>query len=373
MISSASQPRTVTAAEPARIQVFDALTGLRGLASIWVALGHLYGAKGFLIASSGLGVDIFFVLSGFIISHAHAQDFDGRYSARKFLRFIGLRLSRVYPLHIVTTLALLPMVVLPGFLERFHPNAFSGLNFVANIFLVQSWTFFLIPAEYRGPGWSWNVPSWSLSVEWLVYLLFPLTFIVVSKFRSPRILIALAIAAIATLLITLSIYFGELSGGGLGKPGMLKGLAEFTCGIILFRLRQLSPDFKSFAERYCSLTALIFVAVASLETYNPISIFALILIVPGLAESNGLFSKLCSHPAVRYFGDISFSIYLCHIPLILLSNYVAFKSGYTEEWSTTIVPRLFLLALIWAVSHFTYHWIERPSRSIGRSIVNRHL
>ncbi len=164
----------------------DGLTGIRGFAALWVLLHHLVTQYPIInmvppwietIANKGwLGVDLFFILSGFVISYVHQKDFKERLSLNTYKRFMILRFARVYPVHIVTTLLLVPIYLAANSLFAYSSNldAFSLQKLFHAITLTN------------GVGISnsvgWNAPSWSVSAECFVYLLFPIaTWLIFSK------------------------------------------------------------------------------------------------------------------------------------------------------------------------------------------------
>jgi peptidoglycan/LPS O-acetylase OafA/YrhL len=141
------------------------LTGLRGIGALWVVLFHLTFGRGIPVIDLGfLGVDLFFILSGFVLSYVSITNID---TVPRYLEFLRQRLTRIYPLHLFT-LCILAMIVLfvPGFSERYNVPRFEPDAFVASLLLIQNWFYWL-------PG-CWNAPSWSLSAEWFAYLTFPI-------------------------------------------------------------------------------------------------------------------------------------------------------------------------------------------------------
>src|SRR6266567_7058688 len=213
-----------------------ALTGLRGVAAAWVALFHL--TVGVPILRYGdMGVDVFFILSGYVLTYVYAGKLT---NAADYFGFIRARLARIYPLHLVTLCVLALMVVaLPDFAERYPmPEQRWGFGpFLASLVLVQNWGYFL-PT-------SWNTPSWSLSAEWLAYLIFPFFLFATQWPRSKITPLALA----GSLFLALYAEFAlkglpGLAGGG--APGMLRMTCEFAAGCLLCRavdngLGRLSP------------------------------------------------------------------------------------------------------------------------------------
>ena len=149
-----------------------ALTGIRGLAAIWVALLHassyvlldnaLSSSVVNIIKRGWLGVDLFFVLSGFVISYVHQSDF-ARLGVKEYARFLKLRLARIYPAHLVSTLLLIPMVLGAMFFSPYHfsdevQESYSVEKLGYSLALLNGWGF---PNSI-----GWNIPSWSVGSEW---------------------------------------------------------------------------------------------------------------------------------------------------------------------------------------------------------------
>src|ERR1043165_7460847 len=144
-----------------------ALTGIRGIGAVWVVIYHLFPGDLPVIGLGYQGVDLFFILSGFVLTLVHTKDFDGGYALSKYIRFLMLRLVRIYPLHITVLIVFaVAVLVLPGFAQRYeHPDHFGISQFITTALLVQNWRM--------GNVSLWNGPSWSLSAEWLGYIFFP--------------------------------------------------------------------------------------------------------------------------------------------------------------------------------------------------------
>jgi len=153
------------------------------------------------IAAAGyLGVDLFFVLSGFILTYNYLDWFQ-RLERRAYLRFLGFRFARIYPVHLFTIGFLaLPLVLAIALGESLsHPENFSVEDLVRNLLLIHAWTTATLL--------NWNYPSWSISAEWFAYLLFPVVAFVIVRLRSPSVLLVSAFAAVA-LQLSLGSAFG---------------------------------------------------------------------------------------------------------------------------------------------------------------------
>lgn len=216
------------------------LTGIRFVAAFWVLLYHLQdpldriGVMDIPVLSEvirvgRLGVDLFFALSGFIITHTYLTKMGSRLTVGAAANFWWLRLARIYPVHFVMLnvagIAVIAQAWITGVdKERPWLNAWDYLR---NVLLIQEWG----PHPERG----WNVVAWSLSMEWLAYLVFPLLVLLLYAMhrRVPTIVLMLAwVAALAPLLwrgsLTLDPYYTSLWGS------VIRVLTEFTAGAITY-------------------------------------------------------------------------------------------------------------------------------------------
>ncbi|OOV11361.1 acyltransferase [Deinococcus sp. LM3] len=164
-----------------------ALTGIRALAALWVVMYHfrddvvaLFPALAVLdplVRAGYLGVDLFFVLSGFILCHTYFDQFHNGVSLPAYRRFLQARIARVYPVHFVTLHIVLLGLLAAGTLgfEIYSING-SPAAYVAQLFMAHLWL---------GMGSTFNYPSWSISAEWFAYLLCPLLLIGMGRLRTP--------------------------------------------------------------------------------------------------------------------------------------------------------------------------------------------
>ncbi len=183
-----------------------ALTGLRIVAALWVVLFHFrpllwQAAPDFASALSPIldcgaqGVDLFFILSGFVLTWNYIDKMGKSWSTRATLRFLWLRLARVWPVYLVTMhLAALWIIFTlnVGHVPSENVWTLNAISYIRQLFLVQLWfqPFF--------DGSSWDGPAWSISAEWLAYLVFGLLILVVfrvARATRARSLLWLAFAA----------------------------------------------------------------------------------------------------------------------------------------------------------------------------------
>ena len=126
-------------------------------------------------------VDFFFILSGFVMCHVYQHIFRNVVDRHNYFRFIGLRLIRIYPLHILTLLVFVLFELIQWFLVRAEllhgitvfSDQSSLFSLAANFLLIHAWGV----VDTSG----WNQPSWSISVELFAYLVFPFVFFWMQK------------------------------------------------------------------------------------------------------------------------------------------------------------------------------------------------
>ena len=222
----------------ARYRTFHTLDALRGVAAITVVLFHAAFFFGIAPPAEGyLAVDLFFVMSGFIIAHRYEDDLRRGLGLRGFL---AVRLIRLYPLFLLgTLLGALPAVVAIAthHAEPVHRGLFESLPLAV----------FMLPSPFALPHltvfYPLNYVSWSLALEILVNIAYAATFRIWSL---PRLVALVAVAAIGLLVAAWS--YGSLNVGydwGNAPGGLPRILYGFGMGILLFRLHAA----RSFAAR----------------------------------------------------------------------------------------------------------------------------
>jgi peptidoglycan/LPS O-acetylase OafA/YrhL len=345
-----------------------ALTGIRGLAALTVFLDHNrdnLGVRGIylhvptlasrLFLSAGRQVDLFFVLSGFILSLIYGAWFAQTVDSGSYLKFLRRRVARVYPLH-VFMLALIVSLVIAASIVHAHiwhgADRFTWYTLPATLLMVHAWGFF---GADQGP---WNPASWSISIEFLAYLLFPLFLWVTASLRARRPWLLLVATACVGLV---SNYFFTFDMAGTG--GIARGLSEFIFGCALVGLydSQFAAWLRSNAG---AAVALLVMAVTYALTPDVAFVIALgvAAVLLSLSGTNWL-SSFFGWTPVYFLGEISFSIYLGHF----LFTAVAYRI-VSVEWmrSSTMAmyQGLFLItAFVLVLSTLTYFGVERPGRN----------
>ncbi len=333
------------------------LTPLRGIAAVWVVIFHFCwyfpavhperytGAvyKGYL------AVDMFFVLSGFVITHVYKGGFAQRVTGRRYREFLKARVARIYPLHITVLL----LFVAAATAERAASYALRGSfepvpllgersigGFFANVVMLHGlWAREL----------SWNDPSWSISLEFLAYLLFPLLFPVLWRARpaAKAGLGGLLLVALGWLAYRTGDYFNQWN----GTYAILRCLPEFLAGMLLYSGYQ-SGIFSSVLANDAVLAAVVLPLAVLLHIGAPdlaiIPLFPLLILAA--VCNTGRSSTLLNSPPLVWLGDISYSLYLLHWFVLFVTTEIARRLPGLDFAKLPLAPSLALIAALIAVS-----------------------
>ncbi len=339
------------------------ITALRFGAAIWVAVytywENLAGAGSSGLVDKGyLGVELFFVLSGFILSHVYLQSAgEKRFSYRGFL---WARVARVYPLHVATLVGvgLLAAVALVAGMNV-DGNVLSWVSLPANLLMVHAWGL--------APVAGWNHPSWSISAEWFAYLCFPLFAFVFWRVREKPVAAVVGTAAFLTVL-----YYGfeRVAGFPLTEAtirwGALRIVPCFALGCALYLVYRKTPLKAPWTASAVSFGLM--VLSAALGLWDGITVLlagALILSLASLPNERA--GWLASKPAV-YLGEISYSVYMVCVPWKLLAVNLAAKLTDAPDKQLQLFVWLAILALLPVVAALSYHLVEHPARKALRGM-----
>ncbi len=342
------------------------LTALRFMAALWVALYTFWPNLdvGFLpnLAAKGyLGVELFFVLSGFILSHVYLHAFaEKRFSYRGFL---WARIARVYPLHVFTLLGVMALglaAVAVGL--SIDASILSWKSLPAHLLMLHAWGF----AGEAG----WNHPSWSISAEWFAYLAFPLFALAAWPLRKRP---WMATAGAAVFLMGLYAAFEKLAGFPLTEAtfrwGALRIVPCFAYGCALYLVYRRAPLPR--AGLLALSAAVVMVASASVMAWDAVTVLAAGLLILALASiPDGQAGWLGSKPAV-YLGEISYSVYMVCAPWQILAVNLAARATGAEDKRLHVLVWLGIILGLIAAAAATYHLIERPARKALRGMAER--
>jgi len=209
------------------------LTSLRFFAALWVVLFHYWpkldvAGTPALVEKGYLGVELFFVLSGFILCHVYLSAFgEGRF---RYGSFLWNRLARVYPLHLATLAGMIVLGVAAGLAGiGIDAGILRWDALPANLLMVQAWGF--------APAAAFNHPSWSISAEWFAYLTFPVFAFAAWRMRArPWLYAGLTLAGIALLYPAFQTLTGEALTRATIAWGALRIVPCFALGCAMHGL-----------------------------------------------------------------------------------------------------------------------------------------
>jgi peptidoglycan/LPS O-acetylase OafA/YrhL len=329
------------------------IDGLRALAVVPVVLFH-YGFAGF--SGGFVGVDVFFVISGFLITSIISRGISaGRFS---FVDFWARRARRIIPaLSLVLAASLLVgWIVLP-------PHDYSQLGravryqamFISNILFMRQDGYFNPASDFKP-----LLHTWSLSVEEQYYIVFPLLMVLLIRYlRHWR------WALFALLLVSFSLNAWSIRSNPDSAFFLLPMRAwELLCGAMLAVLPATAPRLRPWVYQSVSLAGLlaILIAVIGFDRSTVFPGWAALLPVLGataLIWANGqaptLAGRLLGTPILVAVGLISYSLYLWHWPILVYANAASIDGMQCQE-------ALLWIALSVALAWLSWRFVERPFR-----------
>lgn len=324
----------------------SALEGLRGLLALVVCAGHLglntFAARFGLQVRFDVAVDVFFALSGFVLSRAYYLE------RRSFGALVASRIARLYPLHLLTMLWCF-LLSFDGTVE--WPLLTQNLALLQNVGLPPN-------------RWAYNFPSWSISVEMVVSLLFYWVMRREFPFLAPVLLLGgIALCAFETA----SGMTPALNHLGVFNSGLMRGFAGFALGSAAYLL---SVRFPSACARLAPwapiFAALLFAFFLLKDWWWPRAVlFAGVVFASVLSSAAAGDVPLLSSRPLVWLGAVSYSVYLLHVPLY---------------WSASALfgPRvlgsgkLLLLAAVLVAAHLCYRYFELPMQRLVLRKLKRH-
>jgi len=366
-----------------------ALSGLRIVAAVWVVLFHFrpwleVAAPGFRSALAPVlncgaqGVDLFFMLSGFVLTWTYLDRMGESFSIRSTLHFLWLRLARVWPVYLVTLHLAAAWIIFTLYVGHEPSKAADQLNavsYVRQVLLVQLWF------QPYFDGSSWDGPAWSISAEWLAYLLFGLLVLVIFRIaRATRARGLLWLAVAASLPPALLL----LATGQFYTPWnwLPRIVMQFTAGALAcaaVRKLQLSEPARRRVGYLSVVLAGAIVGTLYLLDAHPVpkvsdsSGLVDVLFVPlvvTLAIGVGSLPRLLSTRIMVYGGYISFSLYMVHELVHTAWNWFTaqFEIVLTPSWSAKLIV-ISVLGVAVLGGAALYHFVEEPARLWMRRMV----
>ena len=349
------------------------LTPLRGIAALWVVVFHycwhfpsIHPDRYTGVVYKGyLAVDLFFMLSGFVISHVYREAFARRVTSRRYRDFLKARVARIYPLHL--TVLLLFVVTALG--ERAVTFARGGSlgpiplvgersigAFFANLLMLQGiWAREL----------SWNDPAWSISLEFLAYLLFPLLF--PWLWRAAPAVKAGAGGLFLIVLGGLAYSTGDDFNQWNGIGAILRCLPEFLIGSLLYSAYRSGAFSSVLASDVALLTGTLLLCTLlhfAGPDFTIVPLFALLILTA--VSNQGRVAPLLNSVPLLWLGNISYSLYLFHWFVLFVTMEAIQTRPETDiakfspqlSWAMMIV----MLAASLVLATLSYRFVEIAGR-----------
>lgn len=333
------------------------LTACRALFALWVFAYHVNLQVGYarflgpfaeIIHRGYLGVDGFFILSGFILARV---DRETKLSPRGALRFWGKRLARIYPVHLAVILLLGALFVAGtavGITPR-EPARFGTYALLCHLLLITSWGTL--------HHWAWNYPSWSISTEWAGYLAFP--FLIASYRRFYGAAISISLPLCFCVIAVLSAWQGSLNLTFAGS--MLRFFPEFLGGMATASLVPYFAD--ELPNRTIAVVGALVALVFAMTGHDAMTVAGLWLMLYGFAMQ-GDAERVPSIGAIRplrAMGVLSYAFYMSFAPAELATAQIFRHMGVARlsapfDFASTLVGLTLGLAIVLHVL------VEKPAR-----------
>lgn len=333
------------------------IQGLRALAVFLVFIFHLNNQ---FLSGGFIGVDIFFVISGFLITGnilklKHNKSF-------KFIDFYIGRFKRLLPVFfsiLIVTVILGVFIYSPSEVYLLKRNLFNAVIFNSN-------NYFASLDNYFGTSNTENplLHTWTLAIEMQFYFLLPILLICINTKYLKLTIVSLFVILLAYSNLQ-SYYLNNIEEMYFSLPARMP---EFLMGsIIVLYKNQLQKTFGNIKlSNYLAILSVLIIIVSSAIFNEEMKFPGMIVLLPITATSILLLSnnswvntKLLSNKLMVHIGELSYSIYLWHWVIMAYLRY------YKVEYEFTVVENLLIIGITYILSYVTYQLVENRFRSVS--------
>jgi peptidoglycan/LPS O-acetylase OafA/YrhL len=346
---------------------YPVLDGLRGVAILLVVFYHNFGFINYFFFG-WLGVDLFFVLSGYLITDILLGEM---HQSNALKRFYIRRVLRIFPLYYLSLVLFL--LILPQF-ERFKEPLGYFVNHQGWMWAyLQNWLFIVDPPRYT----DFLVHYWSLAVEEQFYILWPVAILVLRKVK--RLLFFISLLLVLVLLARTLVWFYKIEDIAYFNLYTFSRIDGICIGCMVALIRYLDPAFLSRNRAWIVLAfaGLNFIFFFINQQYNfqfpylaliGYTTFAMLfglLVHEGVVGKDRVINALFNQRILKFFGKISYGFYLVHWPVYMLLNAGIFNiaKDYLPSQGRFNMAMIFssLICTIAgiAVSLVSYHFFEK--------------
>jgi peptidoglycan/LPS O-acetylase OafA/YrhL len=349
------------------VKEIRALTGVRGVAAMIIVLYHfstvhLYSGgirEYFEVPHGYLPVDLFFMLSGFVIALVYKDAFVIA-PFKNYLEFGVKRVARLYPAYLVIGVLYLVKIILGLAGETL--GQFSPFDVFGNIFMLTGWGLHIHPVIGV---------SWAASAEMGSYLLTPVLIALIVRGNIVFGVIGLALSLAAIHIIAAS---------GLGESGpldvssgdsfypLLRAIAGFVLGQVIFRFSASVRPLPMIFQDMLVVVILLAIGITAVLTADDLPVYLLFIpLVAVLSYDGRLAWWLFGNAFIYDLGLISYSLYLRHPLFVSFAVRASRDLGGTE--SSYLIAMLVCIAVIWFLSKLSYRFVEMPGRKLIAELI----
>ncbi len=337
------------------------LTGIRGVAAVIIVIYHFgkfrldpgSNVTVWNVPHGYLPVDIFFMLSGFVMGYVYRDAFLSE-PLQNYKTFLIKRIARLYPAYIAISCLYVLKIAL-GLTGEETFARFSGLDVIGNLLMLVGWGLHIYPLIGV---------SWASSAEFGSYFALP----ILMRYTLQK---GIAWWAACVVLSFFGIYLISISGKGWSGPldvtqvdsflPLLRAVAGFTLGLATFRFAGYLDRLSALAQDVLVVIALVLIFAEAAFIANDLLVYVLFIPLIAILSRDGRAAQfLFGNKLAYHLGLISYSIYLIH-PLFL-----TFAERSSRHFGSTLTAYVICVlvssAAIWLLSYLSYRFVEMPGR-----------